>query len=103
MRHGFILEFAEKPEIDISAIEAYVRQRIADDLPVSFHDDEHIMLGEKLHHCTGPRMHVRSTGEIEGFHLLPELQFDPLSEKYLLVGRVGEDEDRAMDLNRLKL
>lgn len=103
VRHGFILEFAEKPDIDIAAIQAYVLQRIADDLPVSFHDDEHIMLGEKLHHCTGPRMHVRSTGEIKGFHLLPELHYDPLSEKYLLVGRVGEEEDRAMDLNRLKL
>ena len=103
VRHGFILEFAEKPDIDIAAIEAYVKQRIQDDLPVSFYDEEHIMIGEKVHYCTGPRMHVRSTGEIEGFHLLPELHYDPLAERYLLVGRVGNEADHALDLNRLEL
>lgn len=103
VRHGFILEFDQKPELDIPAIEKYVRTRISDDLPVSFHDEEHIMLGEKLHHCTGPRMHVRSTGEIEGFRLLPQLHFDPLAGRYLLVGRVGDETDAELNLNRLVL
>ena len=102
VRHGFLLEFDEKPDIDIQDIECYVKTRIADDLPVSFHDETHITFGEKLHYCTGPRMHVRSTGEIENFSLLPELKYDPMSKKYLLVGLVGDGHPQdERDLNRI--
>lgn len=104
VRHGFLLEFEEKPEVDIPAIEAYVKMRIAQDLPVSFHDENHIMIGDKLHICTGPRMHVRSTGEIEGFSMLPEIKYDPMSERYLLVGLVGGvDLSRSSDINTFTL
>lgn len=103
VRHGFLLEFDERPDIDIPAIEAYVRTRISQDLPVSFFDERHIKFGEKLHYCTGPRMHVRSTGEIEDFALLPEIKYDPMSQKYLLVGLVGSEHFNARDLNRIAL
>jgi hypothetical protein len=102
VRHGFLLEFDEKPNIDISAIERYVKKRIAEDLPVSFRDETHICFGDKLHYCTGPRMHVRSTGEIEGFCLLPELKYDPMAKRFLLVGLVGNvNPGDAHDLNRI--
>ncbi|MEG2860436.1 MAG: alanine-tRNA synthetase second additional domain-containing protein [Clostridia bacterium] len=104
VRHGFVLEFDEKPDLDIAAIEAYVKERIARDLPVSFHDENHILIGEHLHQCTGPRMHVRSTGEIEGFSMLPELKYDPMNENYLLVGLVGGLANQDVnDLNKLEL
>jgi hypothetical protein len=102
VRHGFLLEFDEKPDVDISDIEQYVKRRIAEDVPVSFHDETHIAFGDKLHYCTGPRMHVRSTGEIEGFSMLHEIKYDPMARKYLLVGLVGGGQnDDGRDLNRI--
>lgn len=104
VRRGFVLEFDEKPELDVKAIEDYVHHRIRQDLPVSFHDENHIMIGDLLHFCTGPRMHVRSTGEIEGFRMLPDVKYDPMSKRYLLVGLVGDAVGKDPDdLNRIVL
>jgi hypothetical protein len=102
VRHGFLLEFDFLPEIQIKEIEGYVKRHIAEDIPVSFRDETHITFGEKLHYCTGPRMHVRSTGEIEGFSLLPDYKYDPMAKKYLLVGLVGDGRPAdERDLNRI--
>ena len=90
VRHGFILGFDQKPEVDIPEIEEYVHRKIRENVPVSYVDDEHIRFGEKLHHCTGPRMHVRYTGEIENFRMVPEVEYDSLSEQYLMVGLIGD-------------
>lgn len=104
VRHGFLLEFDDKPNIDLQAVEDYVRQKIAEDLPVSFANENHIHIGDKLHMCTGPRMHVRSTGEIEGFSMLDELMYDEMSGKYLMVGLVGgADPKNLHDMNRILL
>lgn len=101
VKHGFILQFEEKPRVAIPLIEEYVKTRIADNIPVSFKDETHILFGEKPHYCTGPRMHVKNTGEIEGFHLLPEYYYDPVSGMYLLVGRVGTDANSDKDYSHL--
>lgn len=102
VRHGFLLEFDQKPEVDIAVLEDYVKSKIAQNLPVSYVDENHIKFGDRLHHCTGPRMHVRSTGEIEGFGMLPEIQFDPLSGHYLMVGLVGgASQEDFRHLNRI--
>ena len=102
VRHGFVLEFDELPPLDIAKIQAYVLERIKQDLPVSFCDETHIMFGEDmLHKCTGPRMHVHSTGEIERFRMIPEIKYDPMSEKYLLVGLVGGAEVDIDDINKI--
>lgn len=104
VRRGFVLEFDEKPELDIQAIEDHVNRRIQQNLSVSFHDENHIMIGDLLHFCTGPRMHVRTTGEIEGFRMLPDVRYDPMSGRYLLVGLVGDKaEGDSNDLNRIAL
>lgn len=89
VHHGFILEFAEKPDIDLEELEQYVKRKIERDLPVSYVDDHHIRLGDKLHQCTGPRMHVTSTGQIENFRVIKEIKQDPISGRYLVVGLVG--------------
>ncbi len=100
VHHGFVLEFAKKPDIDIAALERYVLSKVEKNLPISYVDDQHIKFGEKLHKCTGPRMHVSFTGEIENFRMLPEIGYDPLSERYLLVGLVGPEVSKNYhDLN----
>ena len=48
--------------------------------------------------CTGVRTHVKSSGQIEDFRLLPELRFNPISQEHLLVGLVGTPiEDAGFD------
>ena len=45
--------------------------------------------------CTGIRTHVKSTGQIESFRLLPELRFNPIDRQHLLVGIVGDSLEEA--------
>ena len=100
---GFSLGFKEKPDIDIEALEADVKHHIDLDLSMTFHDEDHIKIQNEIHKCTGPRIHVRSTKEIENFRLLKEIFYDPIQEMYLLIGLVGEQMDRELnDLNRIK-
>ena len=93
VRHGFILSFIQKPEINLDTLEEQVNELIDEDVPVSYADETHILIGEELHKCTGPRMHVRSTGEVEKVTFLKELLQEPITNLYLLVGVVGEIDD----------
>ena len=104
VRHGFVLGYQEQPEFDPKLLEQKVREIIAQDLPVSFIDETHIEIGSKQQRCTGPRMHVHSTGEITHFAIIDHFIFDPVSKLYLLVGLVGEQADSSLsDLNRFIL
>ena len=94
VHHGFILAFPERrPAIDLNQLEQQVQDAIARDLPIDYVDESHIRIGGLLHGCTGPRTHVRSTGQVQGFRLLKHFIFDPYARSYLLVGCVGEDSD----------
>lgn len=92
IKHGFVLELPEKPDIDLDIVEQRVRELIHADLPICFSDDEHIRVGEMLYSCTGPRIHIKRTSEIKGFHLLKEFRFDPIQRLYTIAGIVGDDE-----------
>ena len=101
VRHGFVLEFENCPQIDLDELEKWVGKKIAQDVPVNYMDEGHIRFGDKPHRCTGPRMHVASTGQIENFRMLKEYRFDPIAEKYLMVGLVGEPAEDMRDLNKI--
>lgn len=92
IRHGFILEFHEKPEIDLDLVEKRVLEYIQADEPICFYDEEHIRVGERIHPCTGPRLHSSRTGDIHGFSLVKEFIWDPIEKLYTLAGLVGRDE-----------
>jgi len=102
VRRGFILSFYSKPEIDLVALEEQVNSIIREDVSISYADETHILIGEEMHRCTGPRMHVRSTGEIEKVTLLKELLQEPITNLFLLIGVVGEIDD-LNDLNNIVL
>ena len=93
VRSGFILSFINKPDIDLIALEEQMNELIREDISVSYADETHILFGDDLHHCTGPRMHVRSTGEVEKVSLVKELLQEPITDLFLLIGVVGEVED----------
>lgn len=99
--HGFSMIFGQKPNIDLVETEKFANDIIAGDLPVSYVDESHISIGDRVHRCRGPRTHISHTGEIKGFKLLHEFIHDGFNSEYLLVGFVGEDSDRRIaDLER---
>ena len=97
VKHGFVISFPQKkPELDISELEKKVNELIALDLPITYSDNQHISIGDKLHPCTGPRIHVSSTGMIKNFHLLNHFIYDRLKHCYLLVGCVGDNSEKNL-------
>lgn len=100
IKHGFVLESPVKPDIDLVLVENKVKEMIQADLPICFADDEHIRVGEIMYPCTGPRIHIRRTGEIQGFRLLKEFRYDPIQRLYTIAGIVGEDLEpsRSVDM-----
>ena len=94
VKHGFIITFPErKPDFDIAELESKVKDMIAKDMPVTYLDSHHVSIGGQTHPCTGPRIHVARTGQIENFHLLHHFIYNRLTGKYLLVGCVGENAE----------
>ncbi|GAB6137022.1 alanine-tRNA synthetase second additional domain-containing protein [Halanaerobaculum tunisiense] len=93
IKSGFVLHFKNKLEVDISQVEKKVQDYIAQDVIVKSHDEQHIKVGDSIYTCTGPRIHVDSTGQITGFRL-KDLEFDPKTGLYLLAGLVGEEESQ---------
>jgi len=96
--NGFVLTFRDyPPNVDLRELEAKMLDLIAQDLPVTYKDENHVTIGPYEHKCTGPRTHVSSTGQIKDFHLLYHFLHDHKNKKYLLVGCVG-----AANLERLR-
>ena len=102
VRHGFILSFVVKPEIDFEKLESDVNELIQEDVSISYVDETHISIRGEIRRCTGPRMHVRSAGEIEKVTILKEFLQEPITDLYLLVGVLGEFHD-LNDLHNIVL
>lgn len=105
VKHGFVLGFTKRPNIEISKVEECVKAYINEGLDISYVDDNHIRIGEDIvYHCTGPRIHVRNTSEIDYFQLINEYKYNEISKKYNLVGIVGSERHlNVNDLNKLIL
>lgn len=98
VKHGFVISFPErKPDFDIVELEKKVKSMIAEDLPVTYLDSQHVSIGGATHKCTGPRIHVPRTGQIQNFHLLHHFIYNRLTGKYLLVGCVGDDAEKNLE------
>ncbi len=102
VRGGFVLNFPLKLEVDLNEVEKNVRDILNQDLPVSYHDENHIQIGDSIIiPCTGPRIHVRNTSEIEHFRLLKEFKYDKTSGRYALVGTITDKLQDAEDFNQI--
>jgi hypothetical protein len=101
VRHGFVLTFNVRPQVDLYELEARVKQYIDEGIEISCLDDNHIQFGNgDIYHCSGSRNHVRNASEIENFRLVKEYLHDPISKTYSLVGLVGEDTKNNMEVLR---
>lgn len=92
IRNGYVLKFNEKPDLDFERLEKRIKELIEQDLPISYHDEKNIVLGDQILPCEGPRLHVHSTVEIENFQLYPELVYDRRYDAWCLVGLVGYED-----------
>lgn len=99
MRNGFALNFFEKPDIDFCKLSERIHQKLDEDLQISYYDEDHILIGETLIQCDGPRFHIRNTSEVEHFTLIKKLIKDPKTNTYCLVGCLDNEEN--IDLRNL--
>ena len=104
VRHGFVLEFEQKPDVDLYELEKKVREAVEKDLPVSYYDENHVQIGEYVLECLGPRMHISSTGKIKEFTLVKDYPQDPRNGYYMLIGMLGKHQsDDIKDFNRIDI
>jgi GTPase SAR1 family protein len=97
VRHGFVINFPEKPALDLHELEQKVKSIIAQDVPIHPSGEDRIRVGDWEIRCTGIRTHAKSSGRIENFRLRKEFMYDPISKEYLLVGRVGKKQVIGFD------
>lgn len=104
VRHGFVLEFDEKPTFDIEKLESDVKDMIAQDLPITYVDPGHVKIGDSVMVCQAPKLHVKSTGEIEEFSLVKEFQYDSLFKYYMMIAQIGKNHSVIMkQMNRIQV
>lgn len=92
VRHGFVIAFLEEPKINLEELEQKARTVILQNLQIVPTGGDYILLGEEKVYCTGKRIHVKETGQIENFRLLKSYLHDPIADQYLLVGIVGREK-----------
>lgn len=97
VKHGFVINFPEKPDINLPELEQKVRDIINQHLPIEAVGADHIQIGEASIFCTGIRTHVQNSGQIENFRLVKQLRYHPIFQEYMLIGRVGHEESAGYD------
>jgi len=101
VKRGFVLVFNEKPDIDLAVLEKEVRDIIAKNIDVAYFDEGHIQFsGYEPFGCSGPRIHLSNTKEIENFRVHNAFAYDRLNNTYALVGLVGEEGRDIENLNK---
>ena len=106
IKHGFMLNYTEKPSFDLAEIEERMLDLIHQDLPIKPYDEEHIQIGDYIMECTGPLLHVESTGQIEDFSLVKEYYYEPKFHLYAVAGTVGhkhEETEKDEELNNIEI
>jgi len=92
VKHGFVIAFAEKPDIDLAELELKIKTVIEKNVVIGAVGEDRIKIGEEMIPCTGVRTHVKSSGQIENFRLLKEFRHNLITGEFLLVGLVGRKE-----------
>ena len=99
IKNGFLLRFTELVDVDLHKLSQRINERLQENLPVHYHDETNIEIGDSIMHCTGPRLHVQNTSEIKGFRLIEEFIRDEKTDTYCLVGVLRHQEEDAAKFN----
>lgn len=92
VKHGFVIIFDKKPDINIKDLEKKVKDVIKSGVPIRPLGDDKIGIGDFSMYCSGARTHVKSSSEIVNFRLIKEYRYNPIPRTYLLIGTVGHKE-----------
>jgi hypothetical protein len=108
IKKGFLLIFpgAEPPNINLEITEKAVLEDIAKDMPVDYLDASHVSIGGETRFCTGPRTHVKTTGQVKGFRLIKPLIHDTEHNRWILAGRICADDEaggRISNINNTEI
>ena len=101
IRCGFVLRFYNEIELDFDYLAQRIHELIAKSCPVAYYDEDHIKVGERILPCSGARIHVQNTAEIEDFHLVRHFVHDPQNNTYCLVGLIGDTESDLSNRNTI--
>jgi len=101
IRKGFVLKFDEKINIDFDKLSDRIHEKISENIPVSYLNEDHIQIGDRVIECNGPRFHVKNTSEIEEFFLVKKFMKDPKSNAYCLIGLIGNGVENLENRNTL--
>jgi len=97
VRQGFVMNFKDRPDVDLYDLEKKVQAIIARDIPISPCGDNVISIGDRTEPCTGTRTHVRTSGQIENFRLVKEYRYDHITKEYYVIGLVGKRGEEAFE------
>lgn len=101
IRKGFLLRFTEKVDLDLEKLALRINERLAEHLPICYHDETHILFGDKILRCLGPRLHVPNTEDVTDFRLLTRFIHDNKTDTYCLVGILDDHLEECATLNNV--
>lgn len=58
LKWDFKFYFTASLDINIKEIEDKVNKMIEKDIPIQYYDEKHVKIGDCIHPCSGPRIHV---------------------------------------------
>ena len=99
IRKGFVLKFLKEPNLDFVKLSAKIEETLALSMPVSYYDENHIKIGDKLVVCDGPRLHVSNTSKVLNFSLVKRLIKDPKTSTWCLVGLIDNNSEDLENRN----
>lgn len=93
MRNGFVLKFFKELAIDFYKLEELVWEKLKQNLPVCYYDEDHIKIGDTVVLCNGPRLHIRNTSEVTQFSFVHKFIKDPRDNTYCMIGMLDDKSD----------
>ena len=99
IRKGFVLKFFKEPVIDFEKLSGKIDETLSRSMPVSYYDENHIKIGERVVVCDGPRLHVSNTSKVLNFSLVKRLVKDPKTSTWCLVGLIDNNSEDLENRN----
>lgn len=99
IRNGFVIKFYQKPNIDLNYLAELIDEKIAQNLDISYYDENHIKFGDRIIPCDGSRFHVSNTSQIQNFSIIKEFIYDPKTKTHCLIGLVDNDLEDIRNRN----
>ncbi len=101
IRKGFVLRFFKETDVDLNLLDIKVSEKLKKNMPVSYYDEDHIMIGNRVIECDGPRLHVSNTAEIINFSIVKRLVHDLKTDTWCLVGLIDNNSQELENRNTL--